>query len=357
VVRSFSCLTVFVIAAAGAGCMQAPASEPTGYITVPLTAPGPGGVSYRLPADAGLSLTQPGLTHFFGLDPDATSQTVEVPSGDWSVSLTDLAGDTTIWPLTRVNPDGTTEVIQALLDLTPTITVVDHQTTSLVIRFHVPAIGPITFHVGSIAISVEVDETPATAFDFTITAPSLTASIVFVGNTAPAALAPRLPAQDSTGDGYTATAHTIGPWSFVVSDVVCAPVSASISATGNQGFVELVAEAPPTDFEELCIQQIGPQQAMLEMSFFRNGTATTPLLSDLGDQQYFVGHELSIQVAANLFDGFTLDLRPLAGAHSGSLSVFGIITNETATPDGAPLFDSWYNLLDSGDSTVTLTGR
>lgn len=70
-----------------------------------------------------------------------------------------------------------------------------------------------------------------------------------------------------------------------MSDVVCAPVSASISATGNQGFVELVAEAPPTDFEELCIQQIGPQQAMLEMSFFRNGTATTPLLSDLGDQQ------------------------------------------------------------------------
>jgi len=134
-------------------------------------------------------------------------------------------------------------------------------------------------------------------------------------------------------------------------------VSASISATGNQGFVELVAEAPPTDFEVLCIQQTGPQQAILNMSFFRNGTATTPLLSYLGDQQYFVGHELSVQVAANLFDGFTLDLRPLAGAHSGSLSVFGIITNETATPDGAPLFDSWYDLLDSGDSTVTLTGR
>lgn len=357
-VRSLSCLVAFVfVVAAGVGCVQAPASEPTGYITIPLTAPGPGGVIYRLPADAVLVLTQPGMSRAFGLAPDATSQTEEVPSGDWSVRLADLAGDTTIWPLTRENRDGTTEVVQALLDLTPTLTVVDHQTTSLVIRFHIPAIGPITFNVGSIAISVEVDETPATAFDFVISAPSLTASNVFVADAAPAVLGARLPALGSTGDGYSVTVHTLGPWSFVVSDVVCAPVSASISVTGNQGLGELVAEAPPTDFEVLCIQQRGPQQAVLNMSFFRNGTATTPLLSDLGDRRYFVGHQVSIQVAADLFDGFALDLRPLAGAHPGSLSLFGTIINETVTADGLPLIEDWYDSTETGDSTVTLTGR
>lgn len=355
--RSLSCLAVFIVAAAGAGCLQAPASEPTGYIIVPLIAPGAGGVTYRMPPNSVLQLNQPGLGFGIGLDPDATSQTVEVPPGDYSVGLTDPAGDTTVWPLTRVNPDGTTETVPGLLDLTPTISVANHQTTPLVIRFHVAAIGPITFDVGAIDISVEVDETPATAFDFTITSSSLSAGFVFVGANAPAALAPRLPAQDATGDSYSVTAHTTGPWSLVTSNFVCAPVTATVSATGNQGFVQLMGEATPTEFDQLCLQQAAPHQVFVFMSFFRQGPAATPLLSDLGDRQYFVGHDFSAFLTADVFDGFTLDLRPLAGAHPASLSVFGNISAVASTPDGGTTFDTWYQVDEFGDSTVTLTGR
>jgi hypothetical protein len=346
------------VAAGSAGCVEAPASGPLGYITVPLTAPGPGGVTYRMPADAVLFLTQPDITRGFGLDPDAASQTLQVPSGDYGVSLSDAAGDTTVWPLTRVHPDGTTEVVQGLLDLTPTITVSNHQTTPLVIRFHVAGIAPISFDVGAINVTVEVDETAAaTAFDLTITAPQLSALFVFVGPNAPAALPPRLPAQDATGDGYTVTAHTTGPWSVVTPNFVCAPTTATFSATGNPGFVNLLAEAPPTGFDQLCIEQAGPQQAFLFMSFFRSGAATTPLLSDLGDQEYFVGHDFSAQVAADLFDGFTLDLRPLSGTHSTDLFVFANVSARPANADPSTPFDTWYQSDEAGSATVALTGH
>jgi hypothetical protein len=324
---------------------------------VPLTAPGAGGVIYRLPPDSVLALDQPGLGNFFGLDPDATSQTLVVPTGDYSVRLIDLAGDTAVWPLTRVNPDGTTEIVQGLLDLAPTISVAEQQTTPLVIRFHVAAIGPILFNVGAIDVSVEIVETPETSFDFAITAPSLTTGFLFTGDNAPAALAPRLPAHGDTGDSYTLTAHTTGPWSFVFSSLVCVPVSTTTSATGNQGFVELVAEAPPTDFGQLCLQQVGPRQVFLSMSFFRQGPAATLLLSDLGDHQYFVGHSFGAMLAADVFDGLMLDLRPLSGAHPASLVISGSISAQTATQDGGTTFETWYQVDETGDATVTLTGH
>ena len=149
---------------------------------------------------------------------------------------------------------------------------------------------------------------------------------MFVGPNAPGALAPRLPALNDSGDRYAVTARTTGPWSFVTSNFVCAPVSASVSAAGNQGFVELMAEATPTGFDQLCIQQV-------------------------------VGHDFSAEVAADVFDGFTLDLRPLSGAHPASLFVFGNISTETTVPDGNTTFDTWYQLDEFGDATVTLTGR
>ncbi|HEX3481982.1 MAG TPA: hypothetical protein VHT91_43510 [Kofleriaceae bacterium] len=337
------------------GCAEDPASGSAGYITIPLTALGAGGAIYRMPPNSQLNLSQSGqLVDVFGLDDDATSQTLQVRPGDYSVSLTDLAGDTAVWPLTRVNADGTTETVSGVLDLSSTISVVDQQTTPLVIRFHVAAIGPITFQVGAIDVSVAVDETAATAFDFTITGRSLTAGFVFVGADAPAALALRLPALDDAGDSYTVTAHTTGPWSFLVSNLLCAPVTATVSATGNQGFVELMGEATPTGFDQLCLQQVAPHQVFLFMSFFRQGPAATALLSDLGDHQYLVGHDFSAQVAADVFDGFTLDLRPLSGTHPASLAVFGNISAQS--PD-ATSFDTWYQVDEFGDATVTLTGH
>ena len=138
---------VLFVAVRTVGCTEAPASESLGHIAIPLTAPGAGGATYRLPPNTSLFLSGAGFFGRFSLDDDAPSLTVDVPPGDYSVFLS-FDGDTTTWPLRRQNADGTIQIVPGTLDLTSTITVTENQTTSLVIRFHVAGIVPITFRLG-----------------------------------------------------------------------------------------------------------------------------------------------------------------------------------------------------------------
>ena len=361
-VRILSCLAVFVSVAASAGCAESPPSGPVGYINIPLTATGAGGETYHLPLRTGLTLGQSGLAGIFYLDDQAgsgsgsssgstaTSQTIEVLPGDYSVGLVDPAGDTTIWPLTRIQPDGTTDLVLGTLDIQPTITVTDQQTTPLVIRFHLGTPEPIRFGSGAVDVSILIDQSAATIFEFGLSVPFALTSVV-VGDNAPAALAARLPAQGDSPDGYAVTLHTTGQWSRVNSSRVCVPVAGSDSIGGNLGLNELVLESQPMGSQDLCIEQVGPQQASLTMSFSRLGAGNSPLLSDLGDRQYAFSHSFEIDVAADLFNGSTLDLRPLSpGIQAGVLLTAGIIAQ---TASG---FDTWYTVNEAGTSTLSFRG-
>src|SRR5689334_16765858 len=102
--RSSSCLAMFVCVAASAGCMQSPVSAPTGYIAIPLTAPGAGGVTYRLPPAAELALMHGSeVVANVPLDGNARSLTVEVDAGDYGILVFDPSRDpsNTVWPLIR----------------------------------------------------------------------------------------------------------------------------------------------------------------------------------------------------------------------------------------------------------------
>lgn len=366
-VRILPCLAVFVSVATSAGCVQSPTPGPVGSINVSLIAADGDGATYRLPPGSALTLGKSGdnVVGIVSLDggnggpgaaPGPTSQTIEVAAGDYAIGLIDTARDTTVWPLTRIHPDGTTDIVQGVLDLSPTLTVADHQTTPLVIRFHVATAAPITFASGDIDVSVQVDETAATGFDFAISAQGLVAKTVSVGENAPAALAARLPAQNDATDSYTVSGHTTSPWARRTASTVCAfQVTASASAMGNQGFIELVAEAPTIGEQGLCIEQVGPGQASLTMHTGHLGTAATSLLSDLGDHEYMLDHTVQIAVAADLFDGTTLDLRPLLGAHPASVNVFGDISAQSTSSEFQ--FDRWYNLNEAGTSTLTFTAH
>ena len=334
--------------------MEPAAPESLGHIAIPLSAPGPGGATYRLPPDTLLFLSGVGFFGRFSLDGDAPSLTVDVPPGDYSVSLSDSSGDTTIWPLSRQNPDGTSDIVPATLDLTSMITVTKDRTTSLVIRFHAAGIVPITFSLGSVDVTVVVDETPA-SFDFEFEAPALTVASAVFSATAPAALASRLPATNDTGDRYVLHAQTTSQWSMVQSDVVCAQVNLSIEAGGNQGFIDMVTEAPASGNEQLCIIQGQSPFAQISATVFHEGPATTPLLSDLGDHPYFITHALDSFIEGNVFDGRTLHLEALAGAHSAPMHLFAEIVAEIPDANGGTTFDSWYLYNANGAGTTTLT--
>jgi hypothetical protein len=347
---------VLFVAVGTAGCTEAPAPVSLGHVAIPLTAPGAGGTTYRLPPNTFLFLSGAGFFGRFSLDDDAPSLTVDVPPGDYSVFLS-FDGDTTTWPLRRQNADGTIQTVPGTLDLTSTITVTENQTTSLVIRFHVAGIVPITFSFGSVDVTVAVDETAASSFDFELAAPAFTVASAVFSDTAPAELASRLPATDSTGDRYVLHAQTTSPWSLVGPNFVCADASISIDAGGNQGFIDMVTEAPPSGTEQLCIVQSAPQFAQIFTTVLHEGTATTPLLSDLGDRQYSIVHSLSGFIEADVLDGKTLHLEVLAGTHTASMHLFAEIVAEIPNADGGITFDVWYllNANDNSEGTTTLT--
>jgi hypothetical protein len=314
-----------------------------------LTAPGRDGATYHLPPGATLFLFNGRFLGDFSLDADAPSITVQVPPGEYRLSLFNSNGDTTVWPLTRRNADGTTEIVPATLDLTPMITVAANETTNLVIRFHVQSTGTIIFGKGDVNVSVEVDEAVASV-DVALTVSPLTVASIGSGETTPAALPPRLPALGEHGDGYAVTLQTTGPWFMSRPNVVCAPVAATAVASGNQGFVDLVAEGAPTGGELVCIQQIDAEHAVIFIRFAHQGPATTSLLSDLGDRQFFIDHGITANVNATVFDGTTLDLGVLTGTRSVPMNVFGNIAAEVDTG-----IDGWYQVNEFGDGTLTLT--
>lgn len=340
-----------------AGCTEESAPESVGYVSIPLTASGAGGATYRLPPFTFLDLSGAGFFGSFQLDDEAAVKTVRVPPGDYSVNLFGPNGETTVFPLTRENVDGTFDTVPGTLDLTPTITVTENETTPLVIRFQVPIAGPITFTLGSVDVSVAIDETAAAAFDIEIAAHELTTSFVGVNDTTPAELPPRLPAVGDTGHSYVATLQTVGPWHLAGQNFICAPVTGSVHAGGNQGFADLVFEVRPSGGEQLCIQQVTPEQAFLSVFFSAAGTPETTLFDDLPADEVFASHGIISQINARLFDGTTLRLKALEGIHTTDTRVDASVGGVFNTPDGGVVFEFWESFEESGAGTITLTPR
>lgn len=350
--RSRSVLCALPLVVAGAGCTHG-APEVLGHVDIALTAPGPGGITYRLPPQTELDLFTDTFSGQFLLDGDASSLTVDVPPGDYHVLLFNPAGYSTVWPLTRQRADGTIDTVQATRDALPMLTVTDNQTTPLAIRFHVAQAGPITFSHGSAQVFVEVDQTAATAFQLDLSGPDLTTSSVTVTALAPPELPGRLPALHSTGQRYALTARTVGPWLVSGPISVCAPVQVTIDAAGQAEFADLVTEA--NGEPQLCIVQFGPHDAAVSVAFFRAGKATTPLLGDLGDRSYVVVSGPGFALDANLFDGTTLDLGALIGTRAVSLGIEFQIDEVSALAGGGEAQRMWIQLFEDGDGTATFT--
>jgi len=355
VLRPAACVFAAVV---GTACVERPV--PLGTIEVPLTAPGPDGGTYRLPFDTILFLDAPGFHGGFGLEGDAPSKTFEVAPGDYALSLVDRAGDTTVWPLTLEEPNGLTTTVETNLDLPATLHVTENETTEVVIRFHVPHLETITFAVGTVDVTVAVDDTSATSLDIEVGMDAtrvLTTSVAPPGPSAPPALRTRLPATGDPGDRYLVRAHVVGPWAIARESVACAPARVSIDAGGNPGFVNLVAEAPPS-IQPLCIQQDAPGRAEVSIIFTRQGAALTPLLSDFSALQYVINEGFFAVVDADLFDGRTLRLDTLAGVHVVQFVMFGEITAQIGTrSDGSPVTDKWYDLGEGGPVAMIVSPR
>ena len=69
-----------------------------------------------------------------------------------------------------------------------------------------------------------------------------------------------------------------------------------------------------------------------------------------------VSHGILASIRGEVYDGRTLHLEALSGTHELNLLVDGAIFGTVVSPSGA-IFQSWYQINESGVGRLTLTGR
>jgi hypothetical protein len=349
--RFLNIVAVIGATAALGACSETSGEDTYGTIEAAITAPGGNGSTYRLPDGTVASVFSATYGDSFSLDGDAQVVAFDVPVGDYDVYLQNYNGYTVEWPLQRTNADMTVETVNATL-LTPTpvaVTVLEDQVSNLVFQFQVVDGGTITFAQGTIQISVAVDETESVAGRLDIGG-DYQKNYENFGETAPAALADRVPA---VGDAIFQDVYlnVVGDWVQSSSNTVCSSAS-FIGGVVSGNIYDLTLEAWTDDATaRVCLYGNGASP-YIYIDSFRSGPPLSSTFLDLGTDFYiqqFVGDWLPNPV----FDGETLDLSGLTGTLT--LPNAGLSTVVWAL-NGDGNYDYWYQ--DSyGATSVTLRFR
>jgi hypothetical protein len=330
---------VALLGACGAGAADRP-----GAIDVALVTTAPDGTVYRLTAGARLELFGGSYFDSFSLDGDGPLVSINVPPGDYFASLVHPSGYTDVWPIERTRPDGTVDVVNAVLatPMPAALTVPDGFSVSLELSFHLAG-GIITFAQGTIDISVGVTQVGATGARVDASAALSVDSAVF-GVTGPPLLATRLPGSGTTGLSVSMTGSLTGVWTVRSSRLVCNPIALSVSATGNPGFDDLVTEASGTT--ELCVLGGPEQPPFVIIRMMRTGLSSTPTF-DFSAPELFFSMSVRGALPAPAYDGLTLDLDRLNGT-------FDLAGGGGATVMSTTSGDTWYSADLVGDVHITI---
>ncbi len=286
-----------------------------GSIASAVSAVGPDGATYSLPAGTTLSLVAAsgGATYVFPVDTGGTSASYSVPAGRYAATLSTVtellrAGDA--GPLTPVNA--------TLSDAQPyEITVVAGLTTDLTLHFSAAGGEAITFSSGTVntTVSVSFDAGPANA----------------VGST----LQLNLTAQtNGTSTGPLTAALTFeitGPFVQNVGDV-CAPIGRPtiVDSTGNPAYYYL-AGATQSGNGSICFaggadaegSYVDPVNGITIGSWSGNFAVmyqdSAPVWSSInGSYSGSAAYLFMGDISGDIFDGTTLNLAALSSPTSVS---------------------------------------
>jgi hypothetical protein len=346
----------FVFAAALAGCFAEPEppepAGPPGHLVMALVTTGSDGASYRLLDTAKLEVRNESFFEVFSLGDYAATVVINVPAGDYQVTLVPDF-DYTEWPLIRDDGDGTTTDVTSKL-LTPmpvSVTVEADQMTALVLAFQVAASGVVTFALGALDVSAEVQLVEASGhlLEYDCEA-EIAAATVHEG--APEEL-----------DGYWPPAGTSGvqvqfsgsvdKWELSSGSTACAGVALDVPYfAGHPALVDLLNETltvlQPHPATLCVVAEDGTQR--LEIQTARFGPAQTPTLAGLGSGDFIFSSRFAAELAEPVFDGATLDLGLLDWTH-GPTALSGELHVDAATDEGVV---PWYHADFAGTVIVRL---
>lgn len=340
--------TAVAAAAALAGCAETEPDESDSYgsLAAAVTATGTDGATYRLPAGTYVQVWNDTFYDYWSMDGDMNVLSVEVPVGDYYVSLIHGNGYTVEWPLNRTYPDATSETVNGTL-LTPqpvSVTVTEGMTSSLVFQFQVVDAGTVTFAHGLIDFSIDVNVAETTVGRSTFTG-NYTKDGETFGPTAPAELIPMVHPLGSTIFHQIAV-NVVGDWVQTSSNSVCSTATL-IGGTVSSIYVELAREAwTGGATARLCVYG-GIYSPYIFVASQRSGPAVTATFQTLGDVDYYFYQSMATTLPDAVFDGETLDL----GAMTGTFTLTGNLSSTIyALPSGASAYETWY--VDSNTSSA-----
>lgn len=347
--RLVRCATAVAAAAALAGCAETePDEDSVGSLAAAVTATGADGATYRLPAGTYVQVWNETFYEYFPMDGDEAVLSIELPIGDYYVSLGHPNGYTVEWPLDRENVDATTETVTSTL-LTPqpvSVSIFEEATTTLAFQFLVVNGGTVTFAHGVLDLSIDVDVQESVVGRAMFSGTYVKGS-EFFGPTAPADLGTHVPALGSNVF-HQIVVSVVGDWHQTSTSSVC---STAILQSGivSVSIYDLTREAWLPDATAMLCVNGGPYAPFLWLSSSRSGAAITPAFQAYGDYTFYFQQSMSAALPDPVFDGDTLDV----GALTGTFELPANLRSDIyAIPGGGSSFESWY--YDSNDgATVT----
>lgn len=306
---------VFLSVAAFAGCgkVSTRPDVPTGSVTVALATTGSDGATYQFPSGTELeTVNGSGFNGFFPIDGSETVLTETIPVGLYQAFLITPNGS----PLQLVRTlNGMSQTVPATwTDPQPfNFTVMQNMTTPIVLHFSVAGLGDITFQVGRLQVSIDVNSTTTTM----PTGGQESATMTINSQTLAPGLGLETPLGLAVGevDAVSISISLTGPFTQQTNGFVCAfgTLSAISAPTSSAAFTALVEElaGTPASFVSLCIFDAGTND-FVELTVVRFGAAPADQQAFLPGSNYQFSSFLEFQ-AGDIFDGTTLRLSELAG--------------------------------------------
>lgn len=147
---------------AGCGKTSTGSSVPSGSVTVALATTGSDGATYQFPAGSFLQIfSSNGFNGSFPIDGAETVLSEMVPAGPYQAALV-FPGSGAVQLVRTLN--GTSQTVPATwTDPQPlTFTIFQNMTTPIVLHFSVVGLGDLTFQIGRLLVSIDVNATTTT---------------------------------------------------------------------------------------------------------------------------------------------------------------------------------------------------
>jgi hypothetical protein len=338
---------------AGCGKVSTGSDGPSGSVTVALATTGPDGATYQFPAATFLETfnTTTGFNGFFPIDGAETVLTETIPVGSYQTFLVTSDGG----PVQLVRTlNGTSQPVSATwTDPQPfTFNIMQNMTTPIVLHFTVVGLGDITFQVGRVQVSIDVDPTTTTM----PTQEQESATLSITSQTLAPGLGLEMPLGLTVGevDAETINATLTTPFTQESPSFVCASATLSaLSSTGSAAFNTLVAElgGSPATPASVCVFDEGAND-ILELELVRDGAAPADQQAFLpgNNYQFFGLVEFNV---GDIYDGTTLKLSQLGAPIMLSSTNAAFWDHAIFDFDTSQELESSFGLISAGSFQLT----